>query len=252
MNIQCTTDYSKFIHLTGNRPVDADRVKRIAKLMTEVGFIPGYHIVVSSKMEVLDGQHRLEAAKLATVPVHFVIDDGLEITTIQKAGSLSEKWSLNDHVTGRAEAGNPHYQALMLMIAKSRFIYSITFEIMARAHSSRMIFIRQVKDGTFETSAAFETKYEQICTRLADIDAVNGKFLENKYAVLGVLSLTQHPLYDHKRLKEKLEYQSTRLVRCVSPAEYTRLMFDIYNYKALAKNVIEPLDSFTKAKKVKR
>lgn len=252
MKIQCTSDYSKFQHLTGNRPVDTKRVQRIAKLMREVGFLPSYHIVVNSNMEIADGQHRFEAAKAADVPVYFIVDDTMQIETIQKAGSLNEKWSASDHITARAEQGNVHYQQLLVILAKSKFVSSITLEVIARAHSSRMKCLQLIKDGSFEITPEFTRKYEEIYTRLMDIDAVSSDFLQSKYAVYGALSLLCHPLYEHKRLKEKLGYQSTRLVRCISPTEYTDLIYSIYNFKVHPKNAIEPIGLPTSGKNIRK
>lgn len=241
MNIQCTSDYDKFQHLTGNRPVNTDQVSRIAKLMEAVGFIASYHIVVNKKMQILDGQHRVEAAKIAKVPVYYTVDDKMEISTVQKAGTLSRAWTAMDHIKARAEAGNAHFQALILIYESSKFLPAMTTEIIIRTHSSRMRFLSEVKSGTFETNEFFQLLFADTYSRLMDLDEINAKFLDSRYALRGVLSLLTHPNYDHEQLKRKLEFQSTRLVKCISPTEYMNLMFDIYNFKEKGKSRIEPL-----------
>jgi ParB-like chromosome segregation protein Spo0J len=57
-----TTDVEMFRPTTTNRNLDMSRVKEIAKSMSEEGLLL-VPITVNKKKQVIDGEHRLEAAK---------------------------------------------------------------------------------------------------------------------------------------------------------------------------------------------
>ncbi len=56
-----------------------NRIKRIAESMKTEGLLP-HAIVVTSKYFVVDGQHRLEAARIANKGIYFFIDEKIPNT----------------------------------------------------------------------------------------------------------------------------------------------------------------------------
>lgn len=70
--VRKTTDYGKFKILPGNRDVSPKQVKRIADTMKKKGYIPA-PIIVNKDFEIIDGQHRFSAAKMAGVPVLYIV-----------------------------------------------------------------------------------------------------------------------------------------------------------------------------------
>lgn len=67
-----TTDYEGFKRVIGNRRVMEERVTKILASIDKIGYIP-IPLIVNEKMEVIDGQGRLEACKRRGLPVNFII-----------------------------------------------------------------------------------------------------------------------------------------------------------------------------------
>ncbi|MBQ2600753.1 ParB N-terminal domain-containing protein [bacterium] len=65
-----TTDYDKFKTLDGNRTVEKSRVNKILKSINDNGYIH-CPIIVNERMEIIDGQGRLEAVKQLGIPVEY-------------------------------------------------------------------------------------------------------------------------------------------------------------------------------------
>ena len=77
MKIHTTTDYDQFKYIAGNRDVVEAHVKSLSEQITIKDFqIP---IIVNEKMEVCEGQHRLEAYKALSIPITYIIKEGLDI-----------------------------------------------------------------------------------------------------------------------------------------------------------------------------
>ena len=84
--IHITTDYNLFTYLIGNRDIVDKHVKDLSSQIDERDLnIP---IIVNEKMEVCDGQHRLEACKHHQLPVYYIVTDDWEIKQIQTINSV--------------------------------------------------------------------------------------------------------------------------------------------------------------------
>jgi hypothetical protein len=84
--IQKTKDYDIFKHVKFNREKNKRHIDSIKRIIQEENLLHMHPILVNEKMEVVDGQHRLEAAK----------DLGLEVFYIQ--GEISYKHILNSNL----------------------------------------------------------------------------------------------------------------------------------------------------------
>lgn len=78
MEIFRTNKYEIFKQLKGNREVSPKRISKIINSIKEVGYIIN-PIIVNEKMEVIDGQGRLEALRILKMPVDYIIQDGIGI-----------------------------------------------------------------------------------------------------------------------------------------------------------------------------
>lgn len=64
-----TRDYSIFKKLPGNREVSIE--SGLIDSMQSNGYLKQYPILVDSEMRIIDGQHRLIAAKELNLPVSY-------------------------------------------------------------------------------------------------------------------------------------------------------------------------------------
>ena len=108
--IHSTTDYEKFKYIKGNRAIVEAHVKTLSDQIAKKDFqIP---IIVNEKMEVCEGQHRLEAYRLLGVPITYIIKEGLEIGDIREMNSTSRKWTMSEYLESHVALGNKEYEIL--------------------------------------------------------------------------------------------------------------------------------------------
>lgn len=251
MNIQCTTDYSIFKILKGNRDVNVTedskaQIRHLVKSMKKYGFIAAYPLVVNIDMMVEDGQHRLKSAEIAGCPVYYVVSDGLAMEAVREAGGLSRKWTIIDYISSYVSAGVEDYKKLAVISSASEFNEGVVVWIWIRAYDANcMKFRDDVRAGTFKMTNELEVKFATLHQHLRELNASAPNFIKTCSSASGALTLLTHPEYDHAKMKDKLAYLSTRLVRCASTEEYANLLFDIYNYKTLPATRIKPLGNFT-------
>jgi len=108
LQIHQTRDYDIFEFYSGNRNVDVTKVKDLLKSFNERYYpVP---IIVDENKRVLDGQHRLEAAKLGGFPVSFlVLDDIVPTQVIRQLNTGQKPHTLPDYMKLYVEDGRGDY-----------------------------------------------------------------------------------------------------------------------------------------------
>lgn len=202
--IQNTKDYSIFKKLEGNRPVVNRRVNKIIASIQNVGYITS-PLIVNEKMEVIDGQGRLEALEQLKMPVEYIIHPGIGINECIAMNINQGNWSLKDYIESYATRGNKSYQRLEQLIKE--YPLANLDVIATAALRINKITGTMVKDGSLVLTeeqcdkAVERLNYAYEIFDLVDKTAVRG----------GILNLIQVILYcydyeeiDLKRLKEQV------------------------------------------------
>lgn len=203
-SIKSTMNYSIFKKLEGNRPVVNRRVNKIIASIQNVGYITS-PLIVNEKMEVIDGQGRLEALEQLKMPVEYIIHPGIGINECIAMNINQGNWSLKDYIESYATRGNKSYQRLEQLIKE--YPLANLDVIATAALRINKITGTMVKDGSLVLT---EEQYDKAVERLnyayeifdlVDRTAVRG----------GILNLIQVVLYcydyediDLKRLKEQV------------------------------------------------
>jgi hypothetical protein len=116
MKIEKTKNYELFVKNDEQRPINVGHAKRLAANMVKYGFIPSKPIQAyrkGNKLVVVDGHHRLEAAKAANIPVCYVVEEKTSQDTMASENSLVKKWVTDDFVRLYASRGIPEYKEIM-------------------------------------------------------------------------------------------------------------------------------------------
>lgn len=109
-----TTQYNRFKTMPENRDVKAARLSKIEKSVLDVGWIPS-RIVVNEKMEVIDGQGRLEVAKKHGLPVYCDMIKGIGAKECRAMNAYQTNWSNIDYINSYANAGNQSYRYIQAL-----------------------------------------------------------------------------------------------------------------------------------------
>lgn len=133
--IYVTDDYSKFKTMAGNRTVAEKRVKYIMTSIEAVGYVSN-PIIVNEKMEVVDGQGRLEALKRLGKPVEYRIISGITVDECRMLNMEDTSWKVADHIKSHADLNEPEYQNLYRLKKAYGFSYSNMMSILyGKQHS---------------------------------------------------------------------------------------------------------------------
>lgn len=144
METKTTNDYSIFKTLEGNRAVNDKRVKKIIESIQRVGWIH-CPIIVNDKMEIIDGQGRLEALRRLGMPVEYMVVPGTTIDDCRAMNDTATTWVSREFVESFATTGNKSYQRLKQMMD----MYEVDVRIVLRAMNRAPKDMKKVKSGEF-------------------------------------------------------------------------------------------------------
>ncbi len=106
-----TSDYSIFRKLKGNRAVEEQRVKSLVNSIQKVGWVSN-PIIVNRKMEVIDGQGRLEALQRLKMPVEYHVVDTADLEACRVMNTYNKSWKPLDYIKSYADSGSKDYQRI--------------------------------------------------------------------------------------------------------------------------------------------
>lgn len=233
--VYVTRDYSIFRLSKLNRIVDSDRVQKMYDTMKKKNLLRRFPIVVSSGMEIIDGQARFLAAKELGVPVYYQIAPEMSIEDAPDVNEPSKHWGSQDYLHHWAARGNPHYMILRQFLEK----YPWVRHSVALAH-----FFGSSNERNSQIFRLGHYRSEH----LGDLDRVVKmamdfkpyvKFWKDTRFIMALNTLHNFPAYDHKRMLNKMDQIGTRLIRCATIDEYMAVFNAIYNYRTQTQNLVD-------------
>lgn len=109
-DIKSTKDYSIFKQVYGNRVIKKGHVANLTKSIIKKNLLANNPIIVNEKMQVIDGQHRLEVAKNNNLAIYYTIADKTTIEDIQMINSSSRLWTGHDYLHAYIAMGIKGYE----------------------------------------------------------------------------------------------------------------------------------------------
>ena len=233
-SIYSTFDYSQFKTLQGNRNINEINVKRLVSSFEKAYLLNP--VLVNEKLQIIDGQHRFEAAKRMGLPINYIIAEKYSNNEVHLLNSNMRNWGKVDYLNAYCELGNENYIAMREFISDfPEFPFSVCDVIIANSTTGT-----NIPNGTIKSTRIFENG-EMV---IKDISKAYG--VANKLRVLkpyykgynrasfvrAMIVLLKKEHFDFNLFIQKLSFQPTSLVDCVSAGKYHELIEDIYNYRS--------------------
>ncbi len=226
-----TTDYDRFKMITSNREINEKHLRSMVRNIRENNLLYLNPIVVNEKMEVIDGQHRLEAAKVLKVPVYYIIGSVTE-KDISILNKTSRNWQIMDYINYWTIKKKPGFCLLSKFLSEHRnFNISACLVILSPTGSRET---DNIRNGTFDN-----LNYAQAELIAKAIDQLSNHydFVNDRSFVSAFRKVWDHEAFDFEYLERKLkDGLSRRFVKCRTINEYLDMIGEIYNTDRHSKN----------------
>ena len=244
--VESTTDYSLFKSLSGNRIIDEGTVRRLIQSFEKRYLLSP--ILVNEKFEIIDGQHRFQAAKELSLPINYIVIPGYSLPEVQILNSNTKNWTKLDYLDSYCELEYPAYLTMQKFMEKfPEFGFRsaetlLTFNYWGVNYNTKLNKDRKQHKATGKVHVRvrkFESGELEIEDYAKSVGFAN-KILEYREFFEGyhrhvfvntMVGLLDNPKFSHEEMIEKLRQQPTSLVACVTVQQYRTLIENIYNYK---------------------
>lgn len=223
--IRSTKEYSLFKFISGNRSVDTNHVAHLKESIASNNLLEVRPILVNDEMGIIDGQHRLVAAKELGVPIFYIVRS-LDLEAVQALNSNTKNWSNQAYLQSYVSQGNKDYLLLQGFI--QRWKLSISEGLTMLGGGDRQY--RAFRHGHFKARNIVQA--EKIMEMVYDFEKWYKQGFRRRSFIMAIYNLYHNPEYDHIQMMKKMEFMSSELVDCVNTSAYLKLLERIYNHKA--------------------
>lgn len=222
-----TNQYSMFKRLEGNRKIPKSRINKIIASIQKVGYVQS-PVVVNEKMEVVDGQGRIEALKELGLPVDYIIVKGIGIEECRAMNINQENWKLIDHIHSYAETGNESYIFFENLI---KLYKNIGIKVINQAITGLACFDGdKIKNGRFVcTKEDYENAQKVLDYESRFIAIVKKIQGQADYIYMAIGFCFYHKDIENERLFEKLSEKYDRLIPPANMEQALDELSKIYN-----------------------
>ena len=195
----------------------------------DIGYIHGKTIIVDRDMNVIDGQHRLEACKRLSLPIYYMISTSDPQKTIIQLNAQQVGWKMNDYIQSWAGTGVKCYQDLIAF--EQLHHLGITNSLLVLFDSS--VDTADIKNIKIGKKFKINPKADEI---VAFIQACNlAPYYKSSYFIKALVKVFK--LANNKQL-EKIKQNIVSLPQQATAAAYVAAFENIVNRGVMAKNRI--------------
>lgn len=228
-SIYKTTNYSMFKFRNDNRTISQGHVNYLSQKMKEKGWIPGSYAVINEKGEVIDGQHRINAAMKVGVPVYYTIEKKTGFDHIQDLNQSQKNWTKGDHIHGWVTKGNDNYIILeryMNKYPEFKLTEMLMFLNNSQANISKQVF----ESGEFKVRS-INTANEWI-KNFQKLQPYFEKGYSKSIFVRAMLKvmLKKNDEFSFDEFVHKVSVRPGMIHMCGTVDQYVEMIETIYNY----------------------
>jgi len=255
-----THNYEIFKKHKHNWDINFCNVERKVESLMKSNNLKNHPIFVNKKMEVLDGQHRLEAAKLLNLEVYFTIKEdagqygekGYEYYINNYSNEVNEQddlkdiillnnnqtlWDAKDYLTAFINNGNINYIKFndfmknnLLDIPTMMALFACTGDANRKFREGLFTFPDNIKI-LFIEKALFNIRKIQNILNNSNLSKDANYYKRYKF-VQGLIKISKAESFSWDILINKIQENISKIHICHTIGDYANMFMDIYNYGA--------------------
>jgi hypothetical protein len=234
VKIEHTYEYNKFKLVGINRDVDKKHASGISEAILNRNLLHLFPLIVNTKWEVMDGQHRLsavkiiEAARAQQLPLYYIMDPEITLDDISLLNSNKINWKNIDYVNFYAGKETPAYQSLSEFMVKNP---KVPLSTCLRLIHQGALTLTDFKKGLMNCRK-IERAYE-IMRIVYDLrKKMNSRdvFWKSGFFILAVREVYSTGKYNHLEMMASPQNKAEFWSKQISQHSYVFEINSIYNY----------------------
>lgn len=230
-----TRNYDQFVFHSKNRHVNKAHVSALVSSIAENDLLFAVPILVNENYEVIDGQHRLTAAKELDRPIFYIIQQGLTIEDAIDLNINTKNWGYGDYQDHWIAQGNEHYAYYKKFRERYGTGYTQTLHLLhygsaGHQNGSKEIFNRGDMKVKYREKAEFIGRITIVCSRY-------GSFSNDRSFIRALDMTIENGKLDPFLFLKKVAMAPDRFQKCSDTESYLRMMEDVINYHSRGERI---------------
>jgi len=227
-----TSNYDMFNLIKANRALTEEHVESLMASIGRINLLSENPILVNEKMEVVDGQHRLQACKRLNIPVYYQVKKLGSDTddTLILLNHNQRSWKLSDFVHHFATKGYKEYKKIMEIVDSGYNMsnaIAVCYQYLGGAS-------RQIRSGEFKCG---EINHHEMAAIASDFgDVLDTVCPLSTRVIRAVLIMIKSGEYNHDVHFTSIKENKYGLVKCASAEQYAAMFQEIINKRKRKKN----------------
>jgi hypothetical protein len=232
--IQKTSDHDLFTSFTANREIDEKHVNQLVKSISSRNLLHINPILVDAKMRIIDGQHRLEAARRLKLDIYYIVSDDVGRLDISKLNSNQKNWNTMDYINFYTIDGKVEFLKLSkfintypdLTISAALTIISGNFTRNTKNIKEGVLDVDNINFGhqVAQALAVLNKKYQHL-------------FIYDSRFPVALAKAMNDENFNLDTFMKRIDINPRAFVRCTTIKETGKMIEEIYNYRT-SKNKI--------------
>lgn len=229
-----TKNYGMFKFDPLNRAIRQDKLDRLYTAVEVKNLLHLFPIVVTRDFVIVDGQHRCKVAEALDTPIYYIVSSQMRIEDAARVNNNTDSWKQADYLQHWCGLGLPDYLRLKEFWEQRQWMTPATAVSLCHTGSNTTGLMgekppnRLFADGEYIANNLDGA--ERIATMVCGFKTWVA-FWKDRPFISAIRNLDSNVDYDHARMMQKMQYQSSKLVRCASAEDYIAVLNTIYNYK---------------------
>ncbi len=230
--IKKTIDYEIFKLRSDNRDggVKEGHVKVLERSIVGKNMLQWRPILVNAEMEIIDGQHRLQAAKNLKLPIYYEVQESLTAKDIVRLNT-SKQWSLLDFYNFHLKNNSPEYYKLEAFMKKNNITLRLALMLLNGHNHQKTI---EFKEGDFKFSDEEISENIDYCwNTIKYIKKIQGNqtWINTSKFWNVLIVLTKHAEFDKTKWMVNLEKHISKVGARANYRDYMEMVLMIYNWR---------------------
>lgn len=225
-----TDQYDIFKFREDNREkIDHAHVRDLCESIESRNLLELRPIMVNSEMEVLDGQHRLLAAKKLGVHIYYQVDDALNASDIIIM-NVAKRWTLGDYLNFYTKQQYDEYIKLKNFMKKNNL--SLKIAVLLTMKSGRLEW-KKFRDGTYVfPNEDIDVNLDICWDTIEYIKRMNGfsSYTDSGKFWKALLKLIKHENFNAIMWRKNLEKMIERFKPKARTEDYLAMFMEVHNF----------------------
>ena len=225
--IKFTSDYTLFKRVRGNRRVYPLQVaKLLLRIKARGQKVP---VIVNEKMEIIDGQHRVEVCTQLQIPVMYLVVHGAKLEDIKDINNCSKLWGFDDYQRCYSRPEHQHHRTYMTIKSfKEKYSLPSAITLFLLSGNAHDLGLGDFRDGIFKIDD--RTKAERFGNVLKKIRKYHKAARSVRFAKALINDKRIHPNMNLDRIIKQIGKYPNK-IKGQTVLEFEDSILDCYNHQ---------------------